>query len=62
MVFSAVRCAWPPLELHSASDDRLISALVEYLQVIPLFKIPLIQYRLISEITTGANSRTTKSP
>ncbi|KAK4026155.1 Kinesin-like protein [Daphnia magna] len=33
MVFSAARCSWPPLELQSASDDRLITALVEYLQV-----------------------------
>ena len=34
MVFSAARCSWPPLELQSASDDRLITALVEYLQVV----------------------------
>jgi hypothetical protein len=37
MVFSAARCSWPPLELQSASDDRLITALVEYLQVVVLY-------------------------
>ena len=33
MVFSSARCAWPPLELQTASDDRLINNLIEYLQV-----------------------------
>lgn len=33
LVFSTVRSAWPPLELTSCSDDRLINNLVEYLQV-----------------------------
>jgi len=33
MVFTSARAAWPPLDLHSASDDRLINNLVEYLQV-----------------------------
>ena len=33
MVFSSTRAAWPPLELDTASDDQLITNLVEYLQV-----------------------------
>ena len=33
MVFTSARAAWSPLDLHSASDDRLINNLVEYLQV-----------------------------
>jgi len=33
MVFNAARSSWPPLELNSASDDRLIRTVVEYLQV-----------------------------
>jgi kinesin family member 23 len=33
MVFSAIRTAWPPLELSTATDDQLISNVVEYLQV-----------------------------